>query len=266
MSDNGVLANVNPVYYTGSLTVCDNNWHYENIRPGYEKFYYISDGECVFEIDGEKYNALPGQLFLLPVNSVQTLYTENGCTVKKYWFHCALSCGKHNFTDFVKLPVFIEVDDTEYVESLFCSILAKNSDGSLTARIEQKADILKLLAYYIRMTNHTDSPVSSDGRIAYIISYIEDNLNRKLTLKELSSIINFNPSYFIRFFKSAVGCTPLEYIQKCRIEKAQKLILDGELTVQEIGAAVGFGDSHYFSRYFKKSTGFSPTVYREYSK
>ena len=264
-TNNELLLEVNPSFYKGDFSVCDNNWHFDNIKIGYEKFYYVTEGECVFEIDGIKYNAKPKQLFLLPSKSTQSLYTENNQIVKKYWFHCNLYCSKQNFTDLIKLPVFIDVDDPEYVEYLFQSILAKNSDTTITAKIEQKADILKLLSYYLRLSNHSDKTFHSDNRIAYVISYIEENLEKKLTLNELSKMLNFHPGYFVRFFKESIGFTPLEFIQKKRIDHAQKLLLDEDLSVQEISTRVGFSDSHYFSRYFKKTTGFSPTEYRLYS-
>lgn len=264
-SKNELLTQVNPFYYKGGLAVCDNNWRYTNIMIGYDKFYYIIEGECVFEIDGAKYTAKPGQLFLLPSKSTQSLYTEHNQTVKKYWFHCTLLCNKQNFTDLIELPPFITVDNTDFVESLFQSILARSTDSSLTAKLEQKSDILKLLSYYVRLSDHSNKTVNYDSRIAYVISYIEDNLTKNLTLQELSSILNFHPSYFLRFFKNATGYTPLEFIQNKRISAAQKMLLDETLPIQEIGLKSGFTDSHYFSRRFKKATGFSPTDYRKYS-
>ena len=265
-TNNELLLNVNPIFYSGDFAVCDSNWHFENIKIGYEKFYYITDGECVIEVDGVKYTAKAGQLFFLPSKSTQSLYTEDNQTVKKYWFHCNLSCGNKNFTDLIKLPPNITVNKAEYVESLFQNILAKSSDSSLTAKIEQKADILKILAYYMKLSEHSGKTINFDSRIAYVISYIEDNLCRDLSLNELSSIIGFHPSYFVRFFKNATGYTPHEFIQKKRIDKAQKMLLDETMSIQEIALNVGFADAHYFSRYFKKITGFTPKSYRRYSK
>lgn len=263
---NELLLNVSPSYYAGDLTFCDSDWRYENIKIGYEKFYYITEGECVFEIDGIKYTATPKQLFLLPSKSTQSLYTEHNKTVKKYWIHCNLSCEGRNFTDLINLPPYITVNNAEYVESLFQNILAKSSDSSLTAKIEQKADILKLLAYYINLSRHSGKTISFDSRVDYVITYIEDNLAKNLTLEELSSIVNFHPSYFIRFFKTETGLTPHDFILKKRIEKAEKMLLDELMSIKEIALAVGFTDSHYFSRYFKKITGFSPKSYRTYTK
>ena len=104
-TNNELLLNVNPLFYKGDFTVCDNNWRFDNIKIGYEKFYYITEGECVFEVDGMKYYAKPKQLFLLPSKSTQSLYTEDNRIVKKYWFHCNLYCSKQNFLYLLMLTI-----------------------------------------------------------------------------------------------------------------------------------------------------------------
>lgn len=265
-NENELLSNVNPIFYMGDFTVCDSNWHYENIKIGFEKFYYIVKGECIIEVDDVKYTAKAGQLFFLPSKSKQSLYTENNQTVEKYWFHCNLSCGNKNFTDLIKLPIFINVKNEKCVTSLFQNVLSKSSDSTLTSKIEQKADILKILAFYIKHSAFSEKNIIFDKQIAYVISYIENNLDKPLSLKELSSMVNFQPNYFIRFFKKVTGYPPHEFIQKKRIDTAQKMLLDENLSIQEIALKVGFSDSHYFSRYFKKVTGFTPKYYRIYSK
>lgn len=253
---------VNPIYYKGDLTVCGNDWRYENIKIGYDKFYFIIDGECIIEIDDIKHTAKKGQLFWLTGNSKQTLYTENGQTVKKYWFHCTLPCKESSFSELFKLPLFINVKDPALVEGMFQSIIANENEPSLNSKLEQKADILKLISYYIKSSDKTSVDLNYDNRIAYVISYIENNLSKNLTIEELSDILHFHPSYFIRFFRAATGVTPLTFIQQKRISLAQRLLLDKNMSIQDISATAGFSNPHYFSHYFKKATGLTPSEYR----
>ncbi|MBQ4082248.1 MAG: AraC family transcriptional regulator [Clostridia bacterium] len=260
-----LLSNVNPIYYKGDLSLCDHNWHYERIVAGCDQLYYIIEGECVIEVNGIRHTATPGQLFFLPSHSTRTLYTENGKTVRKYWLHCSLPCGEKTFFDLINLPFFIEVADPELVESLFKSILAKGTDVSLMGKLEQKADILRLLAYYIHSSGASRASVAHDGKISYIIGYIEKNLTQPLTLESLSEMLHFNPSYFIRYFKAETGFTPMSYINHQRVLLAQRLLLDAKIPVQDVGVRAGFPNPYYFSRYFKKKTGFSPTEYRSYA-
>ncbi len=258
-----LLTEVNPIYYKGMKSVCDHGWYFDNILPGYDKFYYIIDGSCTIKINGAEYTARPNQLFLLPYNSVQTLYTEPESTVTKHWFHCSLPCGDRDITELINLPHFIEVKDSDYIENLFLKLYKKEKEQSLTAKLEQKALVLEMLAYYIKASRGTEIDISIDGRITQILSYINDNLSKDISLEELSEMMHFNPSYFIRFFKSATGITPISYILNRRIALAQKLLLDEKATIKDVSLKAGFQNTRYFSRYFKKITGFSPASYQQ---
>lgn len=261
------LTSVNPVYHKGNLSLCDNNWHYENIITGCAQLFYIIEGECVIEINGNSHIAKPGQFFFIPSHSTRTLYTKKDKTVKKYWIHCSLNCGDKNFSDLINLPFFIEVKacDNEIVENLFKNILAKNNDTSLVSKLEQKAEIIKLLAYYVQNSENSQTNFDYDDKITFIINYIENNLTSNLTLKNISEMLHFNPSYFIRYFKAVTGFTPTAYINNKRIILARKLLIDPKIPIQDIGAKVGFQSPHYFSRYFKKKTGLTPSQYRRYT-
>ena len=63
-----------------------------------------------------------------------------------------------------------------------------------------------------------------------------------------------------------MGVTPVNFIIRRKIEKAQLLLIAGELPVKEIAYLVGFEDFSYFSRVFKKTTGLTPNEYRKGSK
>lgn len=256
------LSNVNPIYCKGDLTICDNNWHYDNILIGYVRLYYIIEGECIIEVDGIRHIAKPGQMFFLPCNSTQKLYTEKNKTVKKYWVHCTLPCGEYDFSELINLPYFIEVKDRQTIESLFQNIIAYKSDISLTDKLNQKADILRLLAYYIQHEDNSRIDIEFDTQISYIIDYIDNNLSENLSLENLSSMVHFHPSYFVRYFKAATRLTPMSYINNRRIRLAQKLLLGEKIPIQDIASKVGFKSPHYFCRCFKQKTGFTPTEYR----
>ncbi len=71
-----------------------------------------------------------------------------------------------------------------------------------------------------------------------------------------------SPFYFSRQVKAATGKTFLEYITTYRIERAKQRLASTELSVSEVGRAVGYPDSNYFTKVFKRFVGCTPTAYR----
>ena len=256
------LTEMNPVYYKGDFTVCGKDWYYDNIALGFNKIYYIVEGECVINIEGITHIAKPGQLFLLPINSIQTLYTTENNYVKKYWFHCILPCQDKDLTELIKLPYYINVKNMAYIERLLKRITKKGETMDLATKFEQKADIIKLLSYYLRVSEIKTIMVYNDYRMDLVISYINENYTSALTLDELSNLLHFHPNYFVRFFKNATGIPPMEYVNNFRIDKAKHMLLDETATIQEVSSSVGFKNTHYFSRFFKKKTRLTPTEYQ----
>jgi AraC family transcriptional regulator, arabinose operon regulatory protein len=94
-----------------------------------------------------------------------------------------------------------------------------------------------------------------------ILTYIEEHLDGNTSVEDLAQIANFHPNYFITVFKEFTGHSPIQYINRRRIEKAKELLLISELTVSHISESLGL-ELSYFSRMFKELTGLSPKAYR----
>jgi len=84
-----------------------------------------------------------------------------------------------------------------------------------------------------------------------------------MTIRELAKIGHLNPTYFSNLFSKLMGTSPIQYINKRRVEKAQSLLLTTDATLYTIAQKVGFLDEYYFSRIFKKITGIAPQHYRQ---
>ena len=102
-------------------------------------------------------------------------------------------------------------------------------------------------------------------RIAEAISFLERNYPEKIALPELARIAHQSERAFTRTFGRAMGRTPVEYLLRLRIGKACELLRTSDAPITEIAFAVGFQDSSYFSRQFRKATGVAPRTYRKSS-
>lgn len=93
--------------------------------------------------------------------------------------------------------------------------------------------------------------------------YIKNNLNKELTVTNISAMLYVNSSYFSRLFKKVTGEGCNEYVVRKRIERAKSLLESTDEKTGKIAGMVGYRDINYFSLAFKKNTGMSPTEYRE---
>jgi AraC-like DNA-binding protein len=92
--------------------------------------------------------------------------------------------------------------------------------------------------------------------------YIDEHLEHKITLRDLARIAGLSLCHFSRSFKQSERVTPISYLGERRIELAQRLIVDTQLSLSEIALATGFCDQSNFSRQFRKFTGTSPSMFR----
>ncbi len=94
---------------------------------------------------------------------------------------------------------------------------------------------------------------------------VEMHLFSSLKLEELAKLCNLSLSSFKREFKKEFNDSPTNYINNRRLDKAKELLSITDLSISEIAYEIGFKDSLYFTRLFKKKTGIPPTTYRKES-
>jgi two-component system response regulator YesN len=95
--------------------------------------------------------------------------------------------------------------------------------------------------------------------------YIDENYMEDISLELMAGKFHFSPSYFSILFKSYAGLGFLEYLIAVRIEKAQFLLKNTNYKVYDISEKVGYKDSTYFNRIFKREVGISPYKFRQVS-
>lgn len=102
-------------------------------------------------------------------------------------------------------------------------------------------------------------------RMRSITDYLTKNLNRVLTLEEMSRDLGYSVSVLKRQIKETVGLSPMAYFMDLKMEEAKRLLTHSPLSITEIALQLGFSSVHHFSRQFKQKTGVSPTDYKNQS-
>ena len=98
-------------------------------------------------------------------------------------------------------------------------------------------------------------------------TYIEENLSEKISFEELASKLATSRRNFDRRFIKATGNTPVEYLQRVKVEVAKSTLEKGRKSIFEVMNEVGYSDDKAFREVFKKITGLSPLDYKaKYNK
>lgn len=101
-----------------------------------------------------------------------------------------------------------------------------------------------------------------DHRIRQAMDHVTRHLDQKLTLDRLAEVAGLSMSRLGHLFRAAVGVSPMEFVERQRIERARQLLMMTSLSVKEISRAVGFESPFYFSLRFKRHTAKSPRAFR----
>lgn len=104
--------------------------------------------------------------------------------------------------------------------------------------------------------NHADEPIKKAQL------YIENNVGEKINVEALANMFAISRRNFVRRFKKATANTPLEYIQRVKVESAKKSLESSTKNVHEVMHTVGYNDDKAFRNTFRKFTGLSPMEYR----
>jgi len=97
-------------------------------------------------------------------------------------------------------------------------------------------------------------------------NYIDANYHIELSLSEIASRFHFEQTYFSKLFKLYFNKSFMDYLINIRISKACEMLKSTDMKITEIGKTVGYPNPHHFSALFKKTTGYSPSIYRETKK
>lgn len=102
----------------------------------------------------------------------------------------------------------------------------------------------------------------SRQRCQIIQSYIEDNLEQNLTLKQLADVLQLSVFHFVRQFGASFGCSPHVYVTRQRINRAKRLLARCDMPLKLVAAQCGFSDQSHMTRLFRRLLDITPGDFR----
>ncbi len=129
-----------------------------------------------------------------------------------------------------------------------------------------KTCILRIMGILYEKNLICSNYIEDAGKTDYmkkILLYIEDHYMDKIYLEDLASIANLNEQYFSRHFKAQFGQSPMKYLMDFRLRKAEKMLLETDLTITQVALECGFPNLGHFMKEFKNKTKCTPKEYKK---
>lgn len=127
----------------------------------------------------------------------------------------------------------------------------------LTQKTDRKKPVLK----GDLQENHHEN-IKMNAVADNIRDYIAEHYKEDISLQDVAGSMNYSDAYFCKIFKQCFNKSFLVYLTEYRVEKAKVLLADMSINIKDVSAEVGYRDSNYFARVFKRSEGITPTEYR----
>lgn len=248
-----------------AYTKVPSTWQEFDYVPEFNKLYFPLEGEGFLSIGDTKYVTEPGTLYLLPAGVLQSISTTPGDTLGKYWCHFTASIGELRLFDLLRTPHAVRMPDHDKLKQQFEQLIECQHRDDLAARLRIRASLLEILATFLESSEEPTMQTLPDpalDKIRQVLEHIDRHLGDPISLNDLAAIAHFQPNYFIGVFKKYTGRTPIQYINRMRLEKAKQLLTFTAEPVSAVAEQLGM-ELHYFSRSFKEYTGHAPTRYRE---
>ncbi len=96
-----------------------------------------------------------------------------------------------------------------------------------------------------------------------VIQYLAENIHRQVTIEEICKNLNYTRSYLFRQFKSVTGQSIMSYFISLKVKEAKRLLRETDLTVTQISTSLAFDNPNYFSKTFKRVSGYTPLQYKK---
>ncbi len=128
------------------------------------------------------------------------------------------------------------------------------------------AQFIELCGFLSRRYETSSSPKMKElSRISSVLNLMENNCSRIITISELTEVGGMSESTLLRIFHRTTGLSPVEYHNRLKIERICRMLDKTDKSITEIAYDMGFSDSNYMTRLFKKVTGVPPGQWRKKS-
>lgn len=266
-----------------ALLSFEKNEEYIDIISPFTRVYLIKEGMGSIHINDSNISLEAGHIYLIPSLTSCSYFFQEG--LSHYYIHFHIS-HPSEVSPYIKFPVSNKKKASELDCILFQRLMQINPNLQLPHHdpnvyqkklwLNKKVNFRSASQYFetsgilsqlfSRFTEVAPAKITNTGmkyNIYPILKHIQNNINREIRVEELAEIACLSKDHFSRIFKSATCLSPGDYVLQKRLERAKFLLLSTDLPQDEIIEQSGFNSITYFSRIFRKYTGYTPIGYRK---
>lgn len=265
----------------------DGNWNWKDVCSPFTRIYYVTKGEALLHQTNKTVKLSPQHLYIIPA------YTRHSYECSGLFSHYYLHVyegvkNEMNILDFYDFPTEVDACDGDgQIFERMCqqhpyALLPESNpqsydnaakitdyvqryrDMELWEKMELRGAILTLFSHFLREA--TPRVWTQDERMQKVLLHIHRNIGQNINIEELASTACITEPYLIRLFKREFNTSPIQYINKKKVERAQLMLYTTNMPVKEVAYALGFADHSYFTRLFRKLSGITPLEYRKRMK
>lgn len=159
-----------------------------------------------------------------------------------------------------------EYDYHPYITACISQIDTLSSQKPLGYQLAIKGLLFQTFYYLIThnfQKEHCPKTKKSLDKVKTILTYIQENYSRPITVEEMANICFYSKSHFMKFFKDAMGMGFIQYLNEYRLNAACQMLRESTDSILNIASMVGFDHLSYFNRIFKRKYGMTPGEFRK---
>jgi AraC family transcriptional regulator, transcriptional activator of pobA len=263
------------------VEVFDANRHFSVKYPHRHDFFevlYLSKGSGFHIIDGNKYEIQPPCVFFMSPGQAHKI--EFSSDIEGYIFIFTSEFYLINQTNqnrLIEFPFFFSIrqenrplileskEDIVFLETLFKKGIAEIAKGE-NYSVELLRSVLDLILTSCAILYKTDENLltKSKGNVVVkrFFQLVEENYQNNLSVNEYADKLAITPNHLTQTVNQLTGKTSSQIIKSKQVLEIKRLLVHTNLTVTEIANQLNFPDQSYFTKFFKRETGFSPLQYR----
>lgn len=264
--------------YLVQHTLC---WEQTEEMQWFNEIWLVQAGRCYLESGERAAVAGAGDVVVIPAGSRRVTRSVGDEALRIFGFHFSLSFSEaRHALPLFDLPLCLPVADASStrfeLSTLFAQLIKDTVEQPAGYNFAAPALAQLILGEVVSAARPTgETPLQSEARmrgnwqkavnddIARVLNFIHAAYARPLAIEDLARVAHLSVPQMARKFKVSLGMSPMDYVRVHRLSRAHEQLRDSTRSIAQVAFDCGFEDPSYFSRQFKASFGFTPSVYRK---